>query len=462
MSVENDPIRGMRRSSKTRRSFGIKFIKKKSDQVGTGSEQNSQWDAGRRSKINLMRLNKFKCDKNGIRASKKGCNVIFIFFCEFSSERGPKMYNFFRNHDRSVNKYPNLHYPQSYVMRGGFSQFHENFKFFCRVKGQEKAPGRAQMQMHVRNEERPKQEARVERKQKPRAKKRVEARRAKKPKQPEKVAKKPKRVKIQMKPAKAKAKAKKAAKQPRPKMQLQNFRIGNSMCLVRKPAQFPGMMVNFRGKNFNGMQRLGQRLSMMRPIPNREMMRHGRAAKTVRMKPVELKKMRPKKPKKKIQVMQVRLDAKLRRQPKKPVVVVKKKKPKKPKKEKKVKKKKKSERNKQETRKRDRKRKSRSQDPGRFQMESSRLDESELKDYQFSAAKSRECSQSVVEINIEKEVIRSSRGSVDAENSSRYRRMDDPKFRNEYSKEKISSRIFWRNLNENASARSGQRAYSIK
>ena len=88
---------------------------------------------------------------------KKETEIIFIFYCEFSSERGPKMYNFFRNHDRSVNQYPNLHYPQTYVMKGGFSKFHDNFKYFCNKAGSSEranvAEGEGEFEMGMNGEE---------------------------------------------------------------------------------------------------------------------------------------------------------------------------------------------------------------------------------------------------------------------------------------------------------------------
>ena len=50
---------------------------------------------------------------------------IIIFHCEFSSERGPKMMRFLRQQDRSMNKeaYPALHYPEIYILEGGYKQF---------------------------------------------------------------------------------------------------------------------------------------------------------------------------------------------------------------------------------------------------------------------------------------------------------------------------------------------------
>uniref|UniRef100_A0A8D0G3L9 M-phase inducer phosphatase n=1 Tax=Strix occidentalis caurina TaxID=311401 RepID=A0A8D0G3L9_STROC len=49
--------------------------------------------------------------------------VIVIFHCEFSSERGPRMCRFVREKDRACNEYPHLHYPELYVLKGGYREF---------------------------------------------------------------------------------------------------------------------------------------------------------------------------------------------------------------------------------------------------------------------------------------------------------------------------------------------------
>jgi rhodanese-related sulfurtransferase len=50
---------------------------------------------------------------------------VLIFHCEFSSERGPKMYRFLRSQDREMNKdhYPQLHFPEVYLLDGGYKAF---------------------------------------------------------------------------------------------------------------------------------------------------------------------------------------------------------------------------------------------------------------------------------------------------------------------------------------------------
>ena len=127
--------------NKSKRKVGRNFLKKNSGSIKprTNSDQFSIWDSNRISKINFMNLTNFESDEisNEFLDKEDKIEVILIFYCEFSSERGPKMYNFFRNFDRLVNQYPNLHYPQTYVMQGGFSKFHENFKYFCKVNEKE-------------------------------------------------------------------------------------------------------------------------------------------------------------------------------------------------------------------------------------------------------------------------------------------------------------------------------------
>ncbi|XP_021379026.1 M-phase inducer phosphatase 1-B-like isoform X2 [Mizuhopecten yessoensis] len=58
---------------------------------------------------------------------------VIIFHCEFSSERGPKMYRFLRAEDRAVNKesYPSLIYPEVYLLDGGYKAFYEHDKTCC-------------------------------------------------------------------------------------------------------------------------------------------------------------------------------------------------------------------------------------------------------------------------------------------------------------------------------------------
>nr|XP_020459796.1 M-phase inducer phosphatase 2 isoform X2 [Monopterus albus] len=57
--------------------------------------------------------------------------VVIIFHCEFSSERGPRMCRFIRERDRAVNDYPKLHYPELYILKGGYKDFFPHFQSQC-------------------------------------------------------------------------------------------------------------------------------------------------------------------------------------------------------------------------------------------------------------------------------------------------------------------------------------------
>uniref|UniRef100_A0A8C3SLH7 M-phase inducer phosphatase n=1 Tax=Chelydra serpentina TaxID=8475 RepID=A0A8C3SLH7_CHESE len=57
--------------------------------------------------------------------------VIVIFHCEFSSERGPRMCRFVREKDRARNEYPNLHYPELYILKGGYKDFFPQYQAHC-------------------------------------------------------------------------------------------------------------------------------------------------------------------------------------------------------------------------------------------------------------------------------------------------------------------------------------------
>ncbi|KAH3699275.1 hypothetical protein DPMN_074231 [Dreissena polymorpha] len=60
---------------------------------------------------------------------------VLIFHCEFSSERGPKMYRFLRSQDRELYKdqYPALLFPEVYLLHGGYKAFYNKFKVISMV-----------------------------------------------------------------------------------------------------------------------------------------------------------------------------------------------------------------------------------------------------------------------------------------------------------------------------------------
>lgn len=59
--------------------------------------------------------------------------VVIIFHCEFSAERGPRLMREFRDMDRTLNKdnYPNLFYPEIYLLEGGYKVFYEKHVQYC-------------------------------------------------------------------------------------------------------------------------------------------------------------------------------------------------------------------------------------------------------------------------------------------------------------------------------------------
>jgi len=60
-----------------------------------------------------------------------GKNVCIVVHCEYSMNRGPCLYEKFREYDRTQNKYPELTYPELYVLRGGYKNFYEKYPYLC-------------------------------------------------------------------------------------------------------------------------------------------------------------------------------------------------------------------------------------------------------------------------------------------------------------------------------------------
>lgn len=56
---------------------------------------------------------------------------ILIFYCEFSSFRGPTLARRVRNRDRKKNEYPTLDFPEIYVLEKGYRNFFEEFPQLC-------------------------------------------------------------------------------------------------------------------------------------------------------------------------------------------------------------------------------------------------------------------------------------------------------------------------------------------
>ncbi|CAF4607663.1 unnamed protein product [Rotaria sp. Silwood1] len=60
--------------------------------------------------------------------------IVFIFHCEFSSERAPSLLRYMRSEDRNIhaNNYPALHYPELYLLEGGYKALFEHSTEFCK------------------------------------------------------------------------------------------------------------------------------------------------------------------------------------------------------------------------------------------------------------------------------------------------------------------------------------------
>ncbi|XP_016983158.1 cdc25-like protein phosphatase twine [Drosophila rhopaloa] len=58
---------------------------------------------------------------------------IYVFHCEFSSERGPKLLRFLRSNDRSqhAHNYPTLGYPELYILHNGYKEFFGLYGQLC-------------------------------------------------------------------------------------------------------------------------------------------------------------------------------------------------------------------------------------------------------------------------------------------------------------------------------------------
>nr|XP_027200950.1 M-phase inducer phosphatase 3-like [Dermatophagoides pteronyssinus] len=72
-------------------------------------------------------------DDDDDKQSSNDKRDILIFHCEFSSERGPSLCRFLRNKDRVKNSrvYPNLHYPEIYLLEGGYKEFYQHYSNLC-------------------------------------------------------------------------------------------------------------------------------------------------------------------------------------------------------------------------------------------------------------------------------------------------------------------------------------------
>ncbi|XP_055716107.1 M-phase inducer phosphatase-like isoform X2 [Phlebotomus papatasi] len=81
-------------------------------------------------------LEELVTSKTEVTNADENKRQILVFHCEFSSERGPKLSRFLRSHDRHCNEdsYPALHYPEMYLLHGGYKEFYETYPDLCDPK----------------------------------------------------------------------------------------------------------------------------------------------------------------------------------------------------------------------------------------------------------------------------------------------------------------------------------------
>ncbi|CAF3790920.1 unnamed protein product [Adineta steineri] len=69
-----------------------------------------------------------------ITAKDPSKRIVFVFHCEFSSERAPSLLRYMRSEDRTIHAhdYPALHYPELYLLEGGYKALFEYSTEFCK------------------------------------------------------------------------------------------------------------------------------------------------------------------------------------------------------------------------------------------------------------------------------------------------------------------------------------------
>ena len=78
--------------------------------------------------VNLDQMRSQSCD---LSEPYKRQRSILVFHCEFSSERAPRQLRYLRACDRTRNPYPRLHYPEIYLLKGGYKEFYHTYKELC-------------------------------------------------------------------------------------------------------------------------------------------------------------------------------------------------------------------------------------------------------------------------------------------------------------------------------------------
>ncbi|KAI5190642.1 M-phase inducer phosphatase 3 [Nematocida sp. AWRm77] len=66
-----------------------------------------------------------------LKTDSTGEDTVFIFYCEYSSVRAPRLATYLRNEDRRSSTYPYLNFPNVYVMNGGYKEFYRKYPELC-------------------------------------------------------------------------------------------------------------------------------------------------------------------------------------------------------------------------------------------------------------------------------------------------------------------------------------------
>lgn len=83
-----------------------------------------EFDGGHiRDAINIHREDTIVSHFFDGRVPRFASNTTIVFHCEFSSCRGPEAMKLVRAHDRSLDKWPKLIYPEMYLLEGGYKKF---------------------------------------------------------------------------------------------------------------------------------------------------------------------------------------------------------------------------------------------------------------------------------------------------------------------------------------------------
>ena len=68
----------------------------------------------------------------GVYHTYIGTKTIIVFYCEFSHVRSPYLIKQFRAFDRSKHQYPEVAYPDLYLLEGGYKRFYAEYPQYCK------------------------------------------------------------------------------------------------------------------------------------------------------------------------------------------------------------------------------------------------------------------------------------------------------------------------------------------